>query len=244
MGRKFEVRKAAMAKTMIHKSKLYSRFGKEIYMLAKNGGTNPDANLALKHLIDKAKKAQVPADVIKRNIQKAEKGTGEDYTPYRYEGFGPGGSAFIIDTLTDNVNRTVSEVRNCFTKVGSKMGVNGSVEHMYRHLSYISVKGVGEEEVLDALLEHDLEVFELDMEDGVVEIEANGFDLDKIEEVLGEIEGAEITESESGWYPHEYIEIPEEAKDLFQKMLDMLNEVEDVQEVYHNVENVDESQSE
>jgi len=242
MGRKFEVRKAAMAKTMIQKSKVYSRFGKEIYMLAKNGGTNPDANLALKHLIDKAKKAQVPADVIKRNIQKAEKGIGEDYTPYRYEGFGPGGSAFIIDALTDNVNRTVSEVRNCFTKVGSKMGVNGSVEHMYRHLSYISVKGVGEEEVLDALLEHDLEVFELDLEDGVVEIEANGFDLDKIEEVLQELEGAEIVESESGWYPHEYIEIPEDAKELFQKMMDMLNEVEDVQEVYHNVENVDESQ--
>jgi YebC/PmpR family DNA-binding regulatory protein len=245
MGRKFEVRKAAMAKTMILKSKVYSRYGKEIYMLAKTGGTNPDANLSLKHLIDKAKKAQVPADVIKRNIQKAEKGMGEDYTPYRYEGFGPGGSAFIIDTLTDNVNRTVSEVRNCFTKVGSKMGVNGSVEHMYRHLSYISLKGASEEEVLEALLENDLEVFELDMEDGVVEIEANGFDLDKIEEVLTSLnDDVEIVESENGWYPHEYIDIPEDAKELFQKFMDMLNEVEDVQEVYHNVDNVDDGQDE
>ncbi len=245
MGRKFEVRKAAMAKTMILKSKVYSRYGKEIYMLAKTCGTNPDANLSLKHLIDKAKKAQVPADVIKRNIQKAEKGMGEDYTPYRYEGFGPGGSAFIIDTLTDNVNRTVSEVRNCFTKVGSKMGVNGSVEHMYRHLSYISLKGASEEEVLEALLENDLEVFELDMEDGVVEIEANGFDLDKIEEVLTSLnDDVEIVESENGWYPHEYIDIPEDAKELFQKFMDMLNEVEDVQEVYHNVDNVDDGQDE
>ena len=245
MGRKFEVRKAAMAKTMIQKSKVYSRYGKEIYMLAKTGGTNPDANLSLKHLIDKAKKAQVPSDVIKRNIQKAEKGMGEDYTPYRYEGFGPGGSACIIDTLTDNVNRTVSEVRNCFTKVGAKMGVNGSVEHMYRHLSYISLKGAGEEEILDALLENDLEVFELDMEDGIVEIEANGFDLDKIEEVLTSMnDDIEIVESENGWYPHEYMDISEDAKELFQKFIDMLNELEDVQEVYHNVENVDDSQDE
>lgn len=245
MGRKFEVRKAAMAKTMLLKSKVYSRYGKEIYMLAKTGGTNPDANLSLKHLIDKAKKAQVPADVIKRNIQKAEKGMGEDYTPYRYEGFGPGGSAFIIDALTDNINRTVSEVRNCFTKVNCKMGVNGSVEHMYRHLSYISVKGSTEEDILDALLENDLEVFELDMDDDIVEIEANGFDVDKIEEVLTSInDNIEIVESESGWYPHEYLDIPEDTKELFQKFMDMLNEVEDVQEVYHNVGNVEESQDE
>ena len=162
MGRKFEVRKVAMAKTMLKKSKVYSRFGKEIYMVAKSGGANPDANLSLRALIDKAKRAQVPADVIKRNIQKAETGIGEDYVPIRYEGFGPGGVGIIIDTLTDNVNRTVGEIRNCFTKVGSKMGVSGSVEHGYQHLSHISIKGMDEEEVLETLLMADIEILDIE----------------------------------------------------------------------------------
>ena len=116
MGRKFEVRKVAMAKTMLKKSKVYSRFGKEIYMVAKSGGANPDANLSLRALIDKAKRAQVPADVIKRNIQKAETGIGEDYVPIRYEGFGPDKIAVIVEALTDNKNRTASNVRSLFVK--------------------------------------------------------------------------------------------------------------------------------
>lgn len=239
MGRKFEVRKVAKGKTMALKSKVYSRFGKEIYMVAKAGGTNPDANLSLKHLIDRAKKAQVPAEVIKRNISKAEKGIGEDYTPYRYEGFGPGGTAIIIDTLSDNVNRTVSEVRNCFTKVGCKMGVSGSVEHSYSHLSHITLKGMGEEEVLETLLMADLDILELEEVDGEVEIEGNGFDLDKIQEALKEAnESVEIIEAEKGWYPQVYIDIDEESKVMFNKMMDLLNDVEDVQEIFHNAKDI------
>ncbi len=234
MGRKFEVRKAAMAKTMLKKSKLYSRYGKEIYMVAKQGGSNPDANLSLKHLIDKAKKDQVPADVIKRNIQKAEKGIGEDYTPIRYEGFGPSGIAIIVDTLTDNVNRTVSEVKNCFTKTGGKLGVAGSVEHSYQHLSYVTVKGMDEETVLETLLMADLDIKDLSEEDGLVEIEADGYDLDKITETL-EKEGAEIDSSERAWYPLDYVEINEDTQKQFDKFMNMINEIEDVQEVYHNV---------
>ena len=239
MGRKFEVRKVAMAKTMAMKSKIYSRFGKEIYMVAKAGGINPDSNLSLKHLIDRAKKAQVPADVIKRNIQKAEKGVGEDYEPLRYEGFGPGGVAIIIDTLSDNVNRTVSEVRNCFTKVGCKMGVSGSVEHSYSHLSHVTLKGMGEEEVLETLLMADLDIKELEEVDGQVEIEGNGFDLDKIQEALKEAnDSIEIIDAEKGWYPSVYIDLEDDAKELFQKMIDLLNEVEDVQEIFHNAKDL------
>ncbi len=236
MGRKFEVRKAAMAKTMLHKSKLYSRYGKEIYMASKIGGSNPDSNLALKHLIDKAKKAQVPADVVKRNILKAEKGLGEDYTPVRYEGFGPGGIGIIIDTLTDNINRTVSEVRNCFTKVGCKLGVNGSVEHGYKHLSHLTIKGLNEEEIFETLLMADLEILEIDEEDGLVEIEAFGYDLDKILDTIQETyENVEIIDSESGWYPHDYIELEGKDISLFEKFMNLMNDIEDVQEVYHNV---------
>jgi YebC/PmpR family DNA-binding regulatory protein len=236
MGRKFEVRKASMMKTGLAKSRLYSRFGKEIYMCAKNGGANPDANWALKHLIDKAKKEQVPSDIIKRNIQKAEKGTGEDFSSIRYEGFGPGGTGIIVDTLTDNVNRTVSEVRAAFTKVGCSLGVNGSVVHGYNHLSYITVSGMSEEEVFETLLMADLDILEIEEEDGQVEIEANGYDKDKIQQALTEAsDSVEIVEAESGWYPLEYITLDEPNKAAFDKMMDMLNESDDVQEIYHNV---------
>ena len=236
MGRKFEVRKASMEKTMLKKSRIYSRFGKEIYMAAKLGGANVDSNLSLKHLVEKAKKAQVPTDVIKRNIQKAERGLGDDFQPIRYEGFGPGGIGIIVDTLTDNVNRTVSEVRNCFTKIGSKMGRSGTVEHSFAHLSHITVKGMDEEEVFETLLMADIDVLEISEEDGLVEIEADGYDLDKIQLVLIEAkEDIEIVEAENGWYPHNYIEISPEEQALFDKFMNLANEVEDIQEVYHNI---------
>ena len=122
MGRSFEVRKASMAKTAGAKIKVYSKYGKEIYMCAKNGGGDPDMNLSLKHLIAKAKKDQVPAHVIDKAIDKANGGGGEDYTPARYEGFGPGGTSVIVDCLTDNGNRTFQDVRQCFVKVGAKIG--------------------------------------------------------------------------------------------------------------------------
>ncbi len=245
MGRKFEVRKAAKGKTMLKKSRLYSRYGKEIYMAAKLGGSNIDSNLSLKHLVDKAKKEQVPTDVINRNIQKAEKGLGDDFQPVRYEGFGPGGIGIIVDTLTDNINRTVSEVRNCFTKIGHSMGVSGSVEHGFSHLSHTTVKGMSEEEVFEALLMADIEILEIEEEDGLVEIEANGFDLDKIEEALKETsEDIEIIESESGWYPNNYIELLDEDKAILEKFQDLANDVEDIQEIYHNAKEDEEDDEE
>ena len=116
MGRAFEVRKAAMMKTSAAKTKVYSRFGKEIYIAAKAGVPDPEMNQGLKRMIERAKANQVPADVIKRAIEKAKGGTDESYTSVRYEGFGPGNCTIIVDCLTDNVNRTVSDVRTCFTK--------------------------------------------------------------------------------------------------------------------------------
>ena len=235
MGRKFEVRKASMMKTGLAKSRLYSRYGKEIYMCAKNGGANPESNWALRHLIEKAKKEQVPSDVIKRNIQKAEKGTGEDFKPIRYEGFGPGGVGIIVDTLTDNVNRTVGEVRAAFTKVNCKLGVSGSVEHGYKHQSFVSVKGMDEETIFETLLMEDIEVTDISEEDGIVDIESDGYSMDKITKALNDAdESIEIVESESGWYPHDEIELSEEQQAAFDKMMGMLNECEDVQTIYHN----------
>ncbi len=235
MGRSFEVRKASMMKTGLQKSKLYARFGKEIYMCAKNGGSNPESNLALKHLIERAKKQQVPADIVKRNIDKAEGGGGEDYTTIRYEGFGPSGSSFIVDTLTDNVNRTVGEVRNCFTKIGSKLGVNGSVEHLYKHLAYLSVSGVDEETLLETLLEQDIDVIDIESIDGGFEISADGYALDRLETAVTHIASAEVMNSESGWYAHETITLDDQDYEKFEKFMHLINQCEDVQNVYHNV---------
>ncbi len=235
MGRIYEVRKEAMAKTQAKKTKVYSRYGKEIYMTAKKGGTNLESNLALKHLIERAKKEDVPADIIQRNIKKAEGSDEIAYDFQRYEGFGPGGSAILVDTLTDNVNRTVSEVRHAFTKHGSKLGVKGSVEHMYDHLSKLFVKGADEERLLEILLENDLEVKDVTVDNGGFLIVGSGFDLDAIEAVLRD-NRIEIVWSESGWYPQTTVPLEGEAYETFEKMIDMLNEIEDVQDVYHNVE--------
>ncbi len=224
-----------MMKTGLQKSKLYSRYGKEIYMCARNGGTNIEANLTLKRLVERAKKEQVPMDVIQRNIDKAAGGSADSYTQERYEGFGPSGSAFIIDTLTDNVNRTVGEVRNCFTKVGSKMGVKGSVEHMFEHLSLIDVSGTDAETVLEALLIEDVDVSDIEEAEEGVHITAQGYAQDKIEQVISTIVGAVLEHSESGWYPHEKVELEGEAKELFEKFMRLINDVDDVQNVYHNV---------
>ena len=134
MGRAFEVRKKAREKTNASKTKIYSRFGKELFIAAKAGIPDPEMNQGLKRMIERAKANQVPADVIKRAIDKAKGGSEDSYTSVRYEGYGPGNCTIIIDCLTDNVNRTVSDVRNCFTKTKSKMGVSGSVSHLYDHI--------------------------------------------------------------------------------------------------------------
>ncbi len=235
MGRIFEVRKEKMKKTELKKAKLYSRYGKEIFISAKNGGTNLESNRELKHLIERAKKADVPSDVIERNIKKAQGNDAIHYEPVRYEGFGPGGSAVIVDTLTENVNRTVGEVRYCFTKVNQKLGVNGSVEHMYDHLSKIVVDGADEEAVLETLLGREIEPIDIWNTDSGVHIVSGGYELDAMESALRDASYS-VLHSESGWYPQTTITLSGEDLENFQKMLEMLNDLDDVQNVYHNVD--------
>ncbi len=237
MGRAFEVRKAAMAKTGVAKTKIYTKFSKEIYMIAKNG-TDPESNLALKHIIEKAKKNQVPADIIKRAIDKASGGSGEDYQTARYEGFGPNGATIIVDCLTDNVNRSVAEVKNCFTKSNNKMGVNGSVSHMYDNLGIIEAKNISEDEVMEALIEADVDAHDIEVEDNIIiYVEAN--DLHRAINSLKDFKSdVEILESEIAMMPQIEVELEGEEKESFEKLLNMLNEVDDVQEVYHSVVNL------
>lgn len=227
---------ASKAKTGAQKAKVYSSYAKEIYQVAKNGGTDPDGNLNLRHLIEKAKKEQVPADVIKRAIDKVNSGVDESYTSVRYEGFASGGATIMVDCLTDNVNRTVSMVRNAFTKSKGKMGVSGCVSHMYEHLSVVVVKDMNEDEVLEALLMGEVDAKEIEQEDGNVSIYGDPSDLYKIKDaILSSNPSAEFIVDEITYLPNEMVTLEGEDKENFDKLLTMLDDVEDVQKVYHNV---------
>ena len=227
---------AAKAKTGAAKAKVYSSYAKEIYQVAKQGGTDPNGNLTLRHLIEKAKKEQVPADVIKRAIDKVNSGVDESYTSVRYEGFASGGATVIVDCLTDNVNRSVSMVRNAFTKSNGKMGVSGCVSHMYEHLSVVVVKDMSEDEALEALLMAEVDAKELEEENGNISIYGEPSDLYKIKEaILSSKSNAEILVDEVSMLANETVTLEGEDKDNFDKLLNMLDDVEDVQKVYHNV---------
>lgn len=235
MGRAYEVRKAAMAKTHAMKAKLYSRFGKEIYQVAKTGGPDPDANLALRSLINKAKKQNVPVDIINRAIEKAKSGSGEDYTQNRYEGFGPGGATVIVDCLTDNVNRTVSEVRNCFTKTNNKLGVSGSVSHMYNEWAVVSFTGLTEDETLETLLMADINIEDIEVDGDIITVYGDPKELNTIKTSLEGIDGVKIDVEEIAMIPMNTVTLEGEDLENFQKLLELLNAVDDVDRIYHNV---------
>ena len=126
MGRAFQNRKESMAKTAAAKTKVYSKYGREIYVCAKQGGIDPSGNLALRGLIERAKKDQVPSHVIDKALDKASGVGGEDFSPARYEGFGPGNCMVIVECLTDNPNRTFADVRTCFGKAKSRVSLTSS----------------------------------------------------------------------------------------------------------------------
>ena len=236
MGRAFEVRKHAMAKTAAAKTKLYSRYGKEIYMSAK-GNPDPEINDELKRMIEKAKKDQIPNDVINRAIEKAKGGGGENYTSVRYEGFGPSNSLFIVECLTDNVNRTISEVRNCFTKSNSKLGVSGSVTHMFNEQAVFAIKDVSEDEILEIVIENDIDVLEIEGDENGVSLYGHSTDYNKIRKALLKANpDFDLVTDEIMWIPMLEVEITKnEDQELFEKLMNMLEEVDDVQNVYHNV---------
>jgi len=237
MGRAFEVRKNAMAKTNAAKTKIYSRFGREIYVAAKAGVPDIDMNVGLRRMVERARANQVPADVIKRAIEKAKGGSDESYSEARYEGFGPANSTIIVDCLTDNVNRTVSEVRNCFTKSRSKMGVAGSVSHLFDSVGLLVFGYDDEEKMLDALIENDCDVQELEVEEGTMSIYVNPVDLYKaktaVESILPDVN---FEVMENTMLPHDYVTLEsDEDKEMWQRLSSMLDELDDVQNVYHNI---------
>lgn len=239
MGRAFEVRKVAKAKTAAAKTKVYSKYGREILVAAKAGVPDPDSNLELKRVIEKAKKDQVPNDIINRAIEKAKGNTDENYTQVRYEGFGPGESMVIIETLTDNVNRTIAEIRTVLNKTGGKLGVGGSVCHQFNHDAVIVTKSLNEEEVLEALINNDVDVKNIETENDLVTIYGDVADFNKIRNtLLNYKENVELEMDEITWHPFTYVNIGDEHKEKFNRLIEMLEDLDDVQDVYHNVENI------
>ncbi len=238
MGRAHEVRAAAMAKTAAMKSKVYSRYGKEIYIAAKSGVPDPEMNLTLRSKIKEAKANQVPMDVIKRAIEKAKGGSNESYDSLRYEGIGPGGATIIIDCLTDNSNRTVAAMNQCFNKSHCKLGVKGSVSFNYDNLGVLSFNYDDEDKMLETLIEADVDVNDLEVEDGVMTVYTAPSDLHKAQEAIDAlIPNVEYLVCAIKMLPQEYVTLSDEHdKEMWNRLLSLLDEVEDVQEVFHNVE--------
>jgi len=236
MGRAYQNRKASMAKTSDMKAKVYSKYGRVIYVCAKEGGVDPDGNLALRNLIDKAKKDQVPAHVIDKAIDKARGGAGEDFAVARYEGFGPGGCMVIVDCLTDNPNRTFGDVRQCFTKTNAKIGSEGTVMHSFDHASILVFKG-DEEAALDALLTADVDVTDIENDDGKLTVFAPHTEFAKAKHALTDVFGEiEFEVDEIQFVPHGSTEISGEDAEQFDKFMAMLNDLDDVQNVYHDAQ--------
>ena len=237
MGRAYEVRKASIQKTGAAKAKLYSMYAKEIYQAAKNGGTDLQSNSALKRLVDKAKKEQVPSDIINRAIDKVNSGADESYQEVTYELFGPSGSTLIVNCLTDNVNRSVSSIRAVVNKCHVKMGAQGSVNYMYDHLSIVSFKGLDEEQTLEALIDAGVDISDIETENGETVIYGNPSDLFNIKDAITKVlPDVTFDIDEITYIAKDKVTLTGEDLYTFNKLLTMLDEVEDVQNVYHNVE--------
>ena len=238
MGRAHEVRAKAMAATAAQKSKLYAKFAKEVYIAAKQGTSDVNSNLSLRKAVEKAKMNQVPADVIKRAIDKASGSDNTNYSESFYEGFGPGASTLIIECLTDNPNRTIANVRTCFNKSKSKIGSSGSVSFDYQRLSVVSLTGAGEEEVLEALIEKDVSFNDIEVDEDMVTVYGEIEDLYDIKTALEEVLGSKIKIEayETAWISNSKVKLEGDDKVLFERLITLLEEDDDVQNVYHNVD--------
>ena len=232
MGRAFQNRKESMAKTAAAKTKVYSKYGREIYVCAKQGGTDPNGNLSLRGLIERAKKDQVPSHVIEKALDKASGVGGEDYSPARYEGFGPGNCMVIVECLTDNPNRTFGDVRACFNKAKSKLGTPGSVSHMFDHCAILAFAGDDEEAALEALLEADVDAIEIENEEGRITVFAPHTEYAKARQALLDALGeTEFEVDEIQFVPQTTTPVEGDDMVLFDKLVDALNDLDDVQNV-------------
>jgi YebC/PmpR family DNA-binding regulatory protein len=236
MGRKWNNIKDKKASKDANTSRIYAKFGVEIYVAAKQGEPDPEANQALKFVLERAKTYNVPKHIIDRAIDKAKGGGEESYSDLRYEGFGPNGSMVIVDALTNNVNRTASDVRAAFGKNGGNMGVSGSVAYMFDATAVIGIEGKTSDEVLELLLEADVDVRDILEEDDSVIVYAEPDQFHTVQEAFKSAGIKEFTVAELTMLAQNDITLSEDAQAKFEKMIDVLEDLDDVQRVYHNVD--------
>ncbi|MFV8830304.1 YebC/PmpR family DNA-binding transcriptional regulator [Alkalihalobacterium sp. APHAB7] len=236
MGRKWNNIKEKKAAKDKNTSRIYAKFGREIYVAAKQGEPDPESNQALKVVLERAKTYSVPKTIIDRAIEKAKGGSEETYDELRYEGFGPNGSMIIVDALTNNVNRTAAEVRAAFKKNGGNMGVSGSVSYMFDATTVIGVEGKTADEVLELLMEADLDPRDILEEEDTVIVYAEPDQFHEVQEAFKNNGITEFNVAELTMLAQNDITLPEDAQEQFEKLMDALEDLEDVGQVYHNVD--------
>ncbi len=234
MGRAFEFRKERKFKRWDKMSKVFTRLGKEIVMAVKAGGPDPTSNAKLRMVIQNAKGAQMPKDRIEAAIKRASNKDEKDYEEIVYEGYGPFGIAVIVETSTDNTNRTVANVRSYFTKAGGSLGTSGSVSFMFDRKAVFRF----------AQAEHDLDELELELIDhGLTEIAENEGeifaytefeDFGTMQKAL-EDRGIEVISADFQRFPTTLTELTEEQEEIIHKLIDRLEEDDDVNQVFTNM---------
>ena len=233
MGRAYQVRASSMAATAAKRSALFMRASKEIYMAAKSGTPDPDSNLALRAAVDKYRALNVTREVIERAIKKAAGGEVEAYNAGRYEAFGPGGCLLIVDTLTDNTNRAISEVRSAITKRNGKMG---SVLFNFTEYGQLVFTGQSQTAVEEQIILADVDVQQINVQGDQLEVLVNPTSFAQAKKVLESMGVSTFIVAEITLLPNEMVTLEGENLQLFKQLLDVLDELQDVQNVYHNVD--------
>ena len=235
MGRAFEFRKARKMKRWSAMAKTFTRIGKDIVMAVKEGGPNPDTNSRLRAVMQNAKAANMPKDNIKRAIEKGS-GTGETgaLEEIIFEGYGPGGVAILVETMSDNRNRTVSDVRHAFSKFGGNLGTDGSVSYLFNKIGIIHIsKGTSEEELMDIVLESGAD--DLIDEGEYFEIITSSTNLSNVLKSLKN-NSIDNINAELTLRAETSVAIDQEMSEKVLKIMDFMDELDDVQEVHTNAE--------
>lgn len=236
MGRKWANIVEKKTKLDANNSKIYAKFGIEIYAAAKQGDPDPATNQKLKFVIERAKTYNVPKHVIDKAIDKAKGGSDETFQELRYEGFGPNGSMIIVDALTNNVNRTASDVRAAYGKNGGNMGVSGAVSYLFDNTAIFGVEHKNAEELFEALLEADVDVRDVIQEDDQAIVYAEPTEFHAVQQALNNMGITQFTISEIEMLPQNEVTLTGEDLMKFEKLINALENLDDVQKVYHNVD--------
>lgn len=237
MGRAFEYRKARKLKRWGNMSRTFTRIGKEITIAAKAGGPDPDTNPRLRVLMQNAKAANMPKDTVERAIKKATDKNAGDYKEITYEGYGPHGIAIFVEAATDNNTRTVANVRSYFTKHGGSLGTQGSLTFLFDHKCVFKIRPKEGEELEELeldLIDYGVDELELDEEENVIILYGAFEEFNNLQKHLEE-NGYEIVSAEFERIPNDFKDVTPEQRESVMKLLDKLEEDEDVQNVFHNM---------